>query len=63
MSAIILESVLTCPYCGFAKQESMPTDACTGLAKPAAVERQKSKGLKLRISVIRRGTCINSEGT
>ena len=28
MSAIILESVLTCPKCGFARQETMPTDAC-----------------------------------
>src|SRR5687768_9068865 len=28
VSAIILESVLTCPYCGFAKRERMPTDAC-----------------------------------
>ena len=25
---MILESVLTCPNCGFAKGESMPTDAC-----------------------------------
>jgi hypothetical protein len=28
MSAIVLESVLTCPYCGYAKRETMPTDAC-----------------------------------
>ncbi|WP_405120304.1 GDCCVxC domain-containing (seleno)protein [Pseudomonas leptonychotis] len=28
MSAIILESVLTCPHCGHAQQETMPTDAC-----------------------------------
>ena len=28
MNAIILKSVLTCPYCGFAKRERMPTDAC-----------------------------------
>ncbi|MFP5206008.1 MAG: GDCCVxC domain-containing (seleno)protein [Acidobacteriota bacterium] len=28
MSEVILESVLTCPQCGFAKQEKMPTDAC-----------------------------------
>ena len=28
MSAVILQSVLTCPQCGFAKQEAMPTDAC-----------------------------------
>ncbi|MGH8753531.1 MAG: GDCCVxC domain-containing (seleno)protein [Burkholderiales bacterium] len=27
MSAILL-SVLTCPRCGFSKQESMPADAC-----------------------------------
>ena len=25
----VLESVLTCPNCGFATQETMPTDACT----------------------------------
>jgi len=28
MSAIILESALTCPHYGFAKQEAMSTDAC-----------------------------------
>jgi rubredoxin len=28
MSAIALESVVTCPNCGFGKQETMPTDAC-----------------------------------
>lgn len=26
--AVILTSLLTCPHCGFAKQERMPTDAC-----------------------------------
>ena len=24
----ILDSVITCPYCGTAKSETMPTDAC-----------------------------------
>lgn len=28
MSAIDFESVPTCPHCGFAKREIMPTDAC-----------------------------------
>lgn len=28
MSAVVLESVLTCPLCGFSKQETMPEDAC-----------------------------------
>src|SRR5271165_2443929 len=28
MSEVLLESVLVCPVCGFAKQETMPTDAC-----------------------------------
>ena len=28
MSGPVLESVLTCPECGFAKAEVMPTDAC-----------------------------------
>ena len=28
MSPVILESVITCPKCGFAKPEAMPTDAC-----------------------------------
>ncbi|MEZ7179579.1 GDCCVxC domain-containing (seleno)protein [Pseudomonas putida] len=28
MSVITLESILTCPRCSFAKQETMPTDAC-----------------------------------
>ncbi len=28
MRSITLESTLTCPECGFAKSETMPTDAC-----------------------------------
>ena len=28
MNAVMLESVLTCPRCGFVKRETMPTDAC-----------------------------------
>jgi len=28
MPAIAVESVLTCPRCGFAKAETMPSDAC-----------------------------------
>ena len=28
MGIVALESVLTCPKCGFSKQETMPTDAC-----------------------------------
>jgi hypothetical protein len=28
VSTVILESVLTCPGCGHARQEIMPTDAC-----------------------------------
>lgn len=28
MDAVTLESVLTCPQCGFAKLETMPTNAC-----------------------------------
>ena len=28
MTKPVLESVLTCPSCGFGKTESMPTDAC-----------------------------------
>lgn len=28
MSAVILESVLTCPHCGSAKQETMSINAC-----------------------------------
>lgn len=27
-TAIILNSVITCPNCGFQKEEEMPTDAC-----------------------------------
>ncbi|QBH97250.1 hypothetical protein EKN56_13090 [Limnobaculum zhutongyuii] len=27
-TTVILESILTCPHCGFSKQETMPTDAC-----------------------------------
>jgi hypothetical protein len=28
MNNIILESVITCPRCGFARRETMPVDAC-----------------------------------
>jgi hypothetical protein len=28
MNEVLLESVLVCPVCGFAKRETMPTDAC-----------------------------------
>ena len=28
MTSIVLQSVLTCPQCGHAKEETMPTDAC-----------------------------------
>ena len=28
MSEVILQSTLTCPQCGRAKTETMPTDAC-----------------------------------
>jgi hypothetical protein len=28
MSHELLESVLTCPHCGFAARETTPTDAC-----------------------------------
>ncbi len=28
MGAAVLESVLTCPHCGVARQETMPTDSC-----------------------------------
>ena len=31
MSEVILESTLTCPSCGHAKTETMPTDACQWL--------------------------------
>lgn len=28
MNTVILESVITCPHCGYAKREAMPADAC-----------------------------------
>ena len=28
MNGVVLQSVLTCPECGHARQEQMPTDAC-----------------------------------
>ena len=28
MNTVILDSVLTCPHCGYARGEIMPTDAC-----------------------------------
>ena len=28
MKDVILESTITCPYCGHAETETMPTDAC-----------------------------------
>ncbi|MDF2179889.1 GDCCVxC domain-containing (seleno)protein [Aliiglaciecola sp. CAU 1673] len=28
MADVILETVITCPYCGHSKEEIMPTNAC-----------------------------------
>jgi hypothetical protein len=28
MTSMVLESMITCPRCGHAQRESMPTDAC-----------------------------------
>ena len=28
MNTVALQSVLTCPECGFSKEETMPVDAC-----------------------------------
>ena len=28
MSDVVLQSTLSCPECGYAKEETMPTDAC-----------------------------------
>ncbi len=28
MNAMLFDSLLTCPHCGHAKREKMPTDAC-----------------------------------
>jgi hypothetical protein len=28
MTTAVLESLLTCPICGYERQETMPTDAC-----------------------------------
>ena len=28
MTAIIFESKIQCPYCGFVKEEEMPADSC-----------------------------------
>jgi hypothetical protein len=28
MNTVVLQSVLTCPHCGFTALETMPTDAC-----------------------------------
>lgn len=30
MNTVVLESVLTCQRCSFAKQETMSTNACSG---------------------------------
>ena len=38
-AGLILESVLTCPACGHAKGEAMPTDACQYFYKCAKCER------------------------
>lgn len=28
VAEVVLTSVITCPQCGYAKEETMPTDAC-----------------------------------
>ena len=38
-SNITLESVITCPECGFAKRDLMPTDACQFFYECAGCKR------------------------
>ena len=65
MSAVILTSVLTCPHCGFSRQETMPTDACqffyecTQLSNPAAPQTRRL----LRVLLVRLGEVPAGPGT
>ncbi|MDT3736796.1 MAG: GDCCVxC domain-containing (seleno)protein [Denitratisoma sp.] len=43
VSSVILESILTCPECGFLKTEIMPTDACLWFHQCHAVLKPKPK--------------------
>lgn len=36
MSTVILESVLTCPHCGHAQKETMPSDEAMASIRQAA---------------------------
>ncbi|WP_317932757.1 GDCCVxC domain-containing (seleno)protein [Halioxenophilus sp. WMMB6] len=40
MSALILESEITCPNCGFKKLETMPTDSCLYFYECASCHKQ-----------------------
>jgi hypothetical protein len=37
-NTLVLQSTLTCPACGFHKEETMPTDACQYFYKCASCE-------------------------
>jgi hypothetical protein len=39
MAEVILQSVLTCPHCGYRKREAMPTEACQFFYECAGCKR------------------------
>lgn len=65
MTAVMLESALTCPECGHVKKETMPTDACQWFYECehcGVVLRPKPGGL-LRVLLIRqRSLPAHSDG-
>jgi hypothetical protein len=61
MNNVILNSVITCSYCGFAKGEEMPTDACQFLT--AAVGRGLPHARRVRAALQRESPARAAVGT
>jgi hypothetical protein len=52
-----IESILTCPRCGFQSAEQMPTDACQFFMSAKAADRSSSHWLAIAACSVRSGRC------
>ena len=55
-----LESVITCPHCGIAKRERMPTDACQFFYECSGCGMRLKAGRLLRVLLLRFGALPTS---
>ena len=63
MIDVLLESVLVCPVCGFAKRETMPTEACQIFYECVSCKTLlRPKGRLLRLLFLRFGEVSTNAG-